>query len=78
MNSSNRDKNNFYYITFKYTIGDVVMLLNGKIRKIQRVRLFACEEYTTTEYQGRGYTPFFSEQDVACLLSSKKQNELIK
>lgn len=49
----------------KYDIGDVVQLLNGKIRLIQMRQVTQYENYTLVEYQGRWYQSVFDEKDIA-------------
>ena len=55
----------------KYEIGDVVLLLNGKIRKIQMRESTEYEDWTNVQYQGKWYQVIFKEEDVASLLKGK-------
>lgn len=53
----------------KYQIGDIVQLMNGKIRKIQMREVTEYVDGYTVRYQGRWYQPIFDEEDVAKLLT---------
>lgn len=60
-------------IETKYSVGDVVQLLNGKFRKITNVDVSVYDYISIVRYQGKWYTPLFFERDVALKVSGKKE-----